>query len=333
MGPVVRDFEAQLAEFVGVDHCISCSSGTDAIVLALLALGVGSGDEVIIPTLTFIATAEAVATVGARPVFIDVKDDCLLDCDALSGLLTDKTKAIIAVSLYGQLPDFDVLSSFAKVNGLFLIEDAAQSMGAQFKGKNSCSIADVSCTSFFPAKPLGCYGDGGAVFTNDLAVANKMTALRVHGQSRRFYHDYIGINGRLDAIQAGVLIVKLKYFKDELEKRQVIAQRYLRLLSAVPGLFFPDLYDQRVSVFAQFVIRVRQRDELAVFLKEQGIDTGVHYPLPLHLQTCFVDLGYKVGDLPRSEKICEEIISLPMSAFLTLEQQDIVVSKIQEFYD
>ena len=331
LGPEVSKLEKDLASFTKSKHTIVCSSGTDALLISLMSLGIKTGDEVITTPFTFIATAEVIALVGATPVFVDIDEETYnIDSNLIENAITDKTKAILPVSLYGQCSNMDKINEIAKKHGLFVVEDGCQSLGATYNGKESCNLSDIGCTSFFPSKPLGCYGDGGAIFTSDDALAKKIRTISNHGQEERYKHKYIGINGRLDAIQAAILNVKMKYFKDEIKKRGEIGARYNQLLKDC-DVITPKILEGRTSVFAQYSIRHKKRDDLASELNQAGIPTAVHYPISLHQQEAFAYLGYKDGDFPVSEKISKEIMSLPMSPYLTAEQQDLVVNSIKEF--
>lgn len=327
-GKIHAEFETNLAKYLGVKHAIGCSSGTSALLLALMALNIKSGDEVIVPSFTFIATAEMVALLGAKPVFADIElDDYNLSLKSVEKLVNSRTKALIAVSIFGQMPNLEDLDEFCKAQKIVLIEDGAQSFGATQMLKNgefkkSCSIAPISCTSFFPSKPLGAYGDAGAVFTNDDEFALKIKTFLNHGQKERYKHEFIGINGRLDTIQAAILNVKLRHLDAELEKRQKIAQIYSENLK---NAILPNIKQGFKSVFAQYSVRVKDRQSVVKRLNEKGIPSAVHYPLGLHLQKAFANLGYKKGDLPNTELVSEEILSLPMSAFLDKDAQDQVI--------
>ncbi len=328
MGPQVSRLEKELAGFTGADHCIACSSGTDALILALMALDIKPGDEVITSPFTFIASAETISLTGAHPVFADIDPKTYnIDPLAIERAITPKTRAIIPVSLFGQTADMDEITSLAARHGLPVIEDAAQSFGARYKDRSSCNLSDIGCTSFFPAKPLGCYGDGGAVFTSSEQLAHKIRCLRIHGQSRRYHHRYIGICARLDTIQAAVLLVKLRHYPDEIKMRGKVAEAYHQLLQglAVTPVVKPD----RSSVWAQYSIRVKDRERILEILSRAGIPTAVHYPVPLHLQECFSYLEYGPGDFPVAERISREIMSLPMNPFLTLEEQRHIASVMQ----
>lgn len=328
IGGKVTELEKNLVNFVGCKHAIACSSGTDALLLALMALDIKTGDEVITTPFTFIATAEMIAFTGATPVFVDIDEKTYnIDASKIEAKITDKTKAIMPVSLFGQISDMDEINKIAKKYNIKVIEDAAQSFGAEYKGKKSCNLSDIGTTSFFPAKPLGCYGDGGAVFTNDDELASKMRIILNHGQTQRYVHSHIGINGRLDAIQAGVLNVKLKYFNEEIIKRQNIAEKYNNNLKKV---LVPIIEKDNKSVWAQYCIRVENREEVLEKCSNKGVPTGVYYPIPLHLQEVFEYLGYKVGDFPITEKVSNDIMALPMSAFLTDEEQNFIIKVVNE---
>lgn len=327
-GDKLDEFEANLAKYVGVRHAIGCSSGTSALILALMALGVKEGDEVIVPSFTFIATAEMVALLGAKPVFADINlDDYNLSVESVERLVNAKTKAVIAVSIFGQMPDLLALNEFCKSKNIVLIEDGAQSFGATQRLKNgdfakSCSIAPISCTSFFPSKPLGAYGDAGAVFTNDDKITQKIRTILNHGQKERYKHEIIGINGRLDSIQAAILNVKLAHLDDELKKREQIASVYN---NGLKNAILPHIKEGFTSVYAQYSVRVENRGEIIAKLQKKGIPTAIHYPLGLHLQEAFASLGYKKGALPNTELVSEQILSLPMSAFLDEAHQSQVI--------
>ena len=338
MGEEIAQLELSLQNFTGSKHAISCSSGTDALLLAMMALGIKPGDEIITTPFTFIATAETIAFLGAKPVFVDIDETIYnIDPSKIEAAITDKTKAIIPVSLYGQPADMDAIQAIADKyshtnshpHKIYTIIDGAQSFGSTYKNKSDSNLGDISCTSFFPAKPLGCYGDGGAVFSNDDALADKMKSLRVHGQTKRYYHKYIGMGGRLDTIQAAVLNVKLKYYEKDLALRQEVANKYSVSLSSQcesQGIIMPTLTPHTTSAWAQYSIRVKDREKLQEKLSNVGIPTAVHYPLPLHLQECFAYLGYKEGDFPISETVANEIMSLPMNPYLSDEEIEYIVS-------
>ena len=330
MGPEIEELERELSAFTGAEYAITCSSGTDALLLAMMALGVQPGDEIITTPFTFIATAETIALLGAKPVFVDIdKDTYNIDPAQIEAKITDKTKAIIPVSLYGQVSDMDEINAIAKKHNLSVIEDAAQSFGATYKGRKSCNLSTIACTSFFPAKPLGCFGDGGAVFTNNKDLAEKIKSLRVHGQTKRYTHKYTGLGARLDTLQAAVLLIKLKHYKEDIKMRQQVAEQYHDLLKDL--LPIPHIKEHNTSVWAQYSIRVASRDLVQQKLKEKGIPTAVHYTTPLHLQECFKPLGYKTGDFPVSEVVSKEIISLPMNPYLTQAEQKYTVKELKKW--
>jgi len=316
MGNEVGELEANLQAFTGVKHAITCSSGTDALLLAMMALEIEPEDEIITTPFTFIATAETIALLKAKPVFVDIDEQTYnLDPAQIEAKITAKTKAIMPVSLYGQPANMEAIQAIADQHGLKVIIDGAQSFGATFDGKFDSNLGDIATTSFFPAKPLGCFGDGGAVFTNDDALAQKIKSLRVHGQSRRYHHQYIGMGGRMDTLQCGVVDVKLKHYANDLALRQEVADKYTKALEG-KGMILPFVDPQATSAWAQYSIRVDNRDQLQAKLKAQGIPTAVHYPMPLHLQECFAYLGYQKGDFPVAEKVSQEIMSLPMNPYL-----------------
>lgn len=325
-GQKIELLEENLARFSGAKHAIACSNGSSAILVSLLALGIGRGDEVITSPFTFFATAEMIALTGAKPVFVDIDEKTYnIDPNLIQAAITPKTKAIMPVSLFGQIADMKRINQIAAKHGLTVIEDAAQSFGAKQDGARSCSLSKLATTSFFPAKPLGCYGDGGAIFTSDDELAQKIKILLNHGSKERYFHSAIGINGRLDAIQAGVLNVKLKYFEGEIARRQEVAERYNKNLKNVVT---PFVESKNTSVWAQYCIRVKDRARMLEICAQKGVPTGVYYPLPLHLQEVFKDLGYKKGDFAVSERVSEDIMALPMSAFLSEQEQDYVIEVI-----
>ncbi len=328
MGEEITQLELSLQNFTGSKHAISCSSGTDALLLAMMALDIKPGDEIITTPFTFIATAETIAFLGATPVFVDIDETTYnIDPSKIEAKITSKTKAIIPVSLYGQPADMDEIMAIAAKHDLKVIIDGAQSFGSTYKGKSDSNLGDISCTSFFPAKPLGCYGDGGAVFTNNDELAEKMKSLRVHGQTKRYYHKYIGMGGRLDTIQAAVLNVKLKYYDKDLTLRQAAASKYDEALKN-KAFILPVIRDDRTSAYAQYSIRVKDREKLQEKLVNAGIPTAVHYPLPLHLQECFAYLGYKAGDFPISEMVSNEIMSLPMNPYLSDQEIEYIAENL-----
>jgi len=318
MGEEVTQLEASLQTFTGAKHAITCSSGTDALLLAMMALDIKPGDEIITTPFTFIATAETIAFLGAIPVFVDIDEKTYnIDPTKIEAVITPKTKAIIPVSLYGQPADMDDIKTIADRHSLKVIVDGAQSFGSTYKTKTDSNLGDISTTSFFPAKPpLGCFGDGGAVFTNDDALARKMQSLRVHGQSKRYHHQYIGMGGRMDTLQCAIVSVKLKHYAKDLALRQEVANKYTQALAG-KDLVLPFVDEKATSVWAQYSVRVKNRDNVQTRLKEQGIPTAVHYPMPLHLQECFEYLDYKEGSFPISEMVSKEIMSIPMNPYLT----------------
>lgn len=329
MGPQVTKLEESLAAYTGAKYAYACSSGTDALLLALMAIDIQPDDEIITTPFTFIATAETIALLKAKPVFVDIDETTYnIDPKLIEAKITPRTKAIMPVSLYGQCADMDAINAIAQKHNLIVIEDACQSFGAEYKGKKSCNVSHIACTSFFPSKPLGCYGDGGAIFCSDDALAAKIKSLLNHGQGKRYEHKYIGINGRLDALQAAVLNVKMNHFDAEVTKRIEVGQRYSALL-ADADVITPKVMSDRNSMYAQYSIRVKNRESMMQKLNDKGVPTAVHYPIPLHLQEALAYLGYKKGDFPISEQVGCEIMSLPMSPFLTQEQQDFVVNAIK----
>jgi len=329
LGPQVTKLENRLSEFTGAKHAIGCSSGTDALILAILALDIKAGDEIITTPFTFIATAEVMALLGVVPVFVDIcEKNYNIDSALIEEKITSKTKAIMPVSLYGQPANMDKINEIAKKHNLSVIEDGCQSFGAEYKGKKSCNLSTIGCTSFFPSKPLGCYGDGGALFCNDDKLAKRIRTILNHGQEERYKHKLIGINGRIDAMQAAVLNVKLNHFEDEVKARIEIGSRYTKLLEKTDEVEAPFVFEDRTSVYAQYSVLCKDRDALSKKLNDAGVPTAVHYPIPLHLQEAFEYLGYSEGDFPVSERVGKRIMSLPMSPFLTKEQQDFIVGAI-----
>ena len=317
MGSAVQELEVNLQTFTGAKYALSCSSGTDALLLAMMALDIEPDDEIITTPFTFIATAETIAFLKAKPVFVDIDEKTYnIDPTKIEEKITSKTKAIMPVSLYGQPAEMDAIQAIADKHGLKVIVDGAQSFGSTFNGKTDSNLGDISTTSFFPAKPLGCFGDGGAVFTNDDALAQKMKSLRVHGQSKRYHHQYIGMGGRMDTLQCAIVNVKLKYYEKDLKLRQEVASKYTKALKN-KDLVLPFVDSKATSAFAQYSIRVQNRDEVQATLKELGIPTAVHYPMPLHIQEAFAYLGYNKGDFPISEVVSNEIMSLPMNPYLS----------------
>tara|TARA_Y100000758_G_scaffold276990_2_gene222134 strand:- start:5944 stop:7020 length:1077 start_codon:yes stop_codon:yes gene_type:complete len=313
LGPEVAELEEKLAEFVGVKHCITVANGTDALQIAQMAFGIGPGDEVITPGFTYIATAETVALLGAKPVYVDICPRTYnLDPSKLEAAITPRTKAIIPVSLYGQCADFDAINAIAAKYGIPVIEDAAQSFGATYKGKRSCNLSAIACTSFFPSKPLGCYGDGGAIFTNDEKLAEALRQIARHGQERRYYHVRVGVNSRLDTLQAAILLPKLAIFPEEVELRQQVAAWYRRKLTDAK-IMPPLIESHNISAWAQYTIQVENRETVQAKLKKQGIPTAVHYPIPLNKQPAVASSN---ASLPIGDKVAEKVMSLPMHPYM-----------------
>lgn len=313
LGPEVHELEDKLAEYTGAKYCITCANGTDALQIALMSLGVGPGDEVITPGFTYIATAETVALLGATPVYVDIDAKTYnLDPSLLEAAITSRTKAIIPVSLYGQCADFDTINEIAKKHNLPVIEDAAQSFGATYKGKKSCNLSTIACTSFFPSKPLGCYGDGGAIFTNDEELATVIRQIARHGQDRRYHHIRIGVNSRLDTLQAAILLPKLEILDDEMQARRQVAATYTKLLNEAGVSTTPIIESHNESAWAQYTIQVDNRDQIQAKLKEQGIPTAVHYPIPLNKQPAVAS----DAKLPIGNAVAQKVMSMPMYPYL-----------------
>lgn len=327
LGPEVTELEERLAAYTGAAHCISCANGTDALQIALMALGVGPGDDVITPGFSYIATAEAAALLGARPVYVDIDPVSYnLDPACLEAAITPRTRAIIPVSLYGQPADLDAINAVATRHGLPVIEDAAQSFGALYKGRRSCNLSTIACTSFFPSKPLGCYGDGGAIFTSDPDLAKRLRQIARHGQTERYYHACVGINSRLDTLQAAILLAKLDVFDSEIANRQRIADTYSAALTDL-GITPPRIAPDSRSVWAQYTIRAANRPALQAALKAAGIPTVVHYPLPLHRQPAVADTGVV---LPEGDRAAQEVLSLPFSPYLQPNDQARIIAALQD---
>jgi UDP-2-acetamido-2-deoxy-ribo-hexuluronate aminotransferase len=318
MGPEVGELEARLAEYTGARHCITVASGTEALLIALMALGVGRGDEVITTPFTFIATAEAIVLLGATPVFVDIDPvTCNIDPALIEAKITPATRAIIPVSLYGQPADMDEINAIAERHGLTVIEDAAQSFGASYRGRQSCNLSGIGCTSFFPSKPLGCYGDGGALFTSDDGMAKAMREIRVHGQSKRYVHTRIGVGGRMDTLQCAVVLAKMELFDWELQQRQRAAATYdALLLGNDAGVRPVGRREDRTSVYAQYTVVLERRTDLQAALQAQGIPTAVHYPVPIHRQPAYMDLG-AAASCPVSDSLSGKVMSLPMGPYLS----------------
>jgi UDP-2-acetamido-2-deoxy-ribo-hexuluronate aminotransferase len=330
MGPEVAELEANLAEYAGTRHCITASSGTDTLLIAMMALGIGRDDEVITSPFTFIATGEMIALIGAKPVFVDIDPQSWnIDPAKLEAAVTPRTRAIMPVSLYGQCADMDAINAVAAKHGLAVIEDAAQSFGATYRGRKSCALSTVGSTSFFPSKPLGAYGDGGALFTDDDALARVMREIRVHGQDRRYHHPRIGMNGRLDTLQAAVLLAKLERFEWEVSRRQEVGDLYSRFLAECsPSTRTPRVPPDCTSVYAQYTIEVEHREDVIALLAADGVPTAVHYPLPLHRQPAFASLGLADGSFPVAEAAARRVLSLPMHPDLDAARQEWIVDKL-----
>ena len=316
MGPEIAECEAELAEFVGTKHCVTVASGTASLEIALRALGIGPGDEVVTVPFTWISSSEVILLVGAKPVFVDIEPASFnIDLNQLEDSITPNTKAILPICLFGQMPDFTRLNAIADKHGIPVIEDAAQSFGATQNGRRSGSVTKVGSTSFFPAKPLGCYGDGGALFTDDDDLGTAIKAIRTHGGTRRHHHTLVGTNGRFDTLQAAVILGKLPHFQKEVDARSRIGARYSDLLR--DHCKVPEVAPGNTHVYAQYTICIPDRDATAARLKESGIPTAVYYPTCLHEQPVFNHLGYGPGDFPQSEAACREVLSLPMHPFLS----------------
>ena len=348
MGPEIRELEEKLAGYVGARYAVSCSSGTDALLMALMAYGAGPGDAIFTSPFTFVATAEVISLLGATPVFVDIEPDTFnIDpmkleqaVDALEkkdpgihplprGFEGLRPKGIIPVDLFGQPADYDAINALAQKKGLFVIEDAAQSFGAEYRGKKACALADVAATSFFPAKPLGCYGDGGMVFTDDSALYEHLTSVRVHGKGSDKYDNIrIGINGRCDTLQAAILLAKLEIFPEEMDLRQEVAGRYTDALRSSGDIQTPQVKDGRLSAWAQYSLVSGKKEDILDALKKAGIPTAIYYPKPLHLQGAYTYLGYKPVDCPVSEITAGKIFSLPMHPYLTKEEQQKITDVI-----
>lgn len=328
LGPEVTELETRLAEYVNAKHCISVANGTDALMIAMMALNIKPGDEVITTPFTFIANAEMIALLGALPVFVDIDPNTYnIDANKIAAAITSKTKCIMPVSLYGQCADMDSINDIAKFHHLPVIEDAAQSFGATYKQRKSCNLSTIACTSFFPSKPLGCYGDGGACFTNDDTLATTMRQIRVHGQAKRYYHPILGMNSRLDTLQAAILLGKLAIFDFEVEERIRIGNRYSELLQKNFKTMKVDPHN--TCVYAQYTIEVNNREAVQTRLKELNIPTAIHYPMPLHQQP-FMQKLYPNLKLPHAEHAAKHVISLPMHPYLTTEEQNLIVNHLVE---
>jgi UDP-2-acetamido-2-deoxy-ribo-hexuluronate aminotransferase len=331
LGPEVTELEEELVAYTGARHCITVANGTDALQIAQMALGIGPGDEVITPGFNYIAAAETTALLGAKPIYIDIDPHTFnLNTALLEAAITTRTKAIIPVSLFGQCADMDVINKIANKHGVTVIEDAAQSFGASYKGRKSCNVSTIACTSFFPTKPLGCYGDGGAIFTNDDNLAKVIRQIARHGQDRRYHHVRIGVNSRLDTLQAAVLLAKLEVFDEDLSMRQDVAARYKAMVASalrqsMHSVVLPYIEPHNTSVFAQFTIRVQNRDEVQEKMKQADIPTAVHYPIPLNQQPAVAD---NFAQLPNGDEVARQVLCLPMHPYLDFADQQQIVSKL-----
>lgn len=326
LGPEVTELEEKLSAYCGAKYCITCANGTDALQIALMALGIGFGDEVITPGFTYIATAETVALLGAKPIYVDVDPKTYnLDANQLENAITARTKAIIPVSLYGQCADFDEINAIAAKYNLPVIEDAAQSFGASYKGRKSCNLTTIACTSFFPSKPLGCYGDGGAIFTNDEELATVIRQIARHGQDRRYHHIRVGVNSRLDTLQAAILLPKLEILADEIQARQKVAETYTKLLDEAGINTTPYIKEGNVSAWGQYTVQVENRSDVQEQLKSQGIPTAVHYPIPLNKQPAVAS----DRELPVGDAIAERVMSLPMHPYLHNSSIEMIVAALR----
>jgi len=343
LGPKVQAFEQAIAQYCQTEYAVGVASGSDALLVSLMALGIAPGDEVLIPTFTFFATAGTVSRLGAIPVFVDIDQDTFnMDASKIEDKITPRTRAIIPVHLYGQCSDMDPILEIAKRKNLFVIEDAAQALGAEYRpspkmpGRRAGRIGDLGCFSFFPTKNLGAFGDAGMVVTGNRSLAEKIGVLRVHGSQPKYYYRMIGLNSRLDALQAAILLVKFNHLEEWTRERQTRAKRYESLfkdlLPSVPGFRLPSVEYGNRHIFHQYVLRVAERDGLRKFLAENGVGTDIYYPLPLHLQKCYSFLGHQRGDFPASEKASEEVLALPIFPELTEDQQVYVVERIKAFY-
>ena len=334
MGPEVKELELRLADFVGVRHCVTVSSGTEALLISLMAIGVGPGDEVITTPFSFVATAEVIVLLGATPVYVDIEPDtCNIDSTKIEEAISVRTKAILPVSLYGQPADMDEINQIAARHGLRVIEDAAQSFGAMHRGRYSCNLSAIGCTSFFPSKPLGCYGDGGAIFTDDDSISLACAELRVHGQSKRYVHTRVGVGGRMDTLQCAIVLAKLDLFHHEIKLRAEIAEEYFSLLdrsnfASIAGNRIPEIRDYNQSVFAQFTVQVSNRAALIEKLRSAGVPTAVHYPVPINEQPAYAGAGQHAGATPISSEVAKRVLSIPFGPYLQREHQELVVSAL-----
>ena len=340
-GPAVKEFQTALEKYLGVKHVIPCANGTDALQISMMALGLKPGDEVIAPSFTFIATAEVVAVLGLTPVLVDVEPDTFnISPEAILKAITPRTKAIVPVHLFGQTADMDAIMEIAKKYNLFVIEDACQSIGSDYQNaagewKKSGTIGHVGCTSFFPSKNLGCYGDGGAIFTNDDQLAAKLRSIVNHGMTVRYYHDDIGVNSRLDSIQAAVLNVKLKHLDEYADARQQVAAAYDKAFKDQPELTIPARFNRSTHVFHQYTLLVKgvDRNKLPEFMATKDIPAMIYYPVPIHLQKAYLDPRYQPGDFPVTEDLCSSVVSLPMHTEMDAEQLNYITSSLLEYLE
>lgn len=329
MGPEVKELEDKLAAYTGAKHCVTVASGTEALLISLMALGIKLGDEVITTPFTFVATAEVIVLLGAIPVFVDIEPDtCNIDAKLIEAAITPRTKAIMPVSLYGQPADMDDINTIAAKYNLPVIEDAAQSFGAEYKGRKSCNLSTIGCTSFFPSKPLGCYGDGGAIFTNDDAIAQACREIRVHGQSKRYVHTRVGVGGRMDTLQCAIVLAKLGRFEWEVQQRVEIGTRYNKLIDEV-GIKRVQQRPDRTSMFAQYSFFQKNRCEFIAYMEEKGVPTAVHYPIPLNEQSAYEI--YPGRSMNNCRSLSELVVSLPMGPYLHREDQMKVVDLIKDW--
>lgn len=331
MGPEVMELESRLADYTEAKHCVTVASGTEALLISLMAIGLKPGDEVITTPFSFAATAEVIVLLGGRPVFVDIEPDtCNIDASRIEAAITPRTKAIMPVSLYGQCADMGAINAIAARHGdIPVIEDAAQSFGATYRGRKSCNLSTIGCTSFFPSKPLGCYGDGGAIFTNDDAIAHACREIRVHGQRGRYHHIRVGVGGRMDTLQCAVVLGKFERLEWELSQRRALGARYGELLAGVPGIRMLTIRPDRDCVWAQFTVFVQERKALQEALAAQGIPTAVHYPRPLHEQPAYAEFR-PIDGCPKSVAAAASVVSLPMSADLTHQQQERIVRAVRQ---
>ena len=331
MGPEVRELEDKLTSYTGAKHCITVASGTEALLISLMAIGIKPGDEVITTPFSFISTVEVIVLLGAKPVFVDIEPDtCNINAQLISSKITEKTRAIMPVSLYGQPSDMDEINDIAAKHQLTVIEDAAQSFGAIYKGKKSCNLSKIGCTSFFPSKPLGCYGDGGAIFTSDDALASTMQQIRLHGQSKRYVHTRVGVGGRMDTLQCAIVLAKLENFDWEVEQRISKGKNYNNLLAQ--SIETVKQRDDRVGVFGQYTIFINKREQIQNALKERGIPTAIHYPVPMHLQPAYQNLCCPEC-CPESIKASQLVLSLPMHPNLSSEEQENIIRSLLDIME